>query len=77
MSNVQDLLDRFWAGDRRMLARAISIFENEGDGHSELKKQIYAKTGNAYLLGMTGPPGAGKSSLIDRLTSLLRREGAK
>ncbi len=74
---MQDLLKRFWAGEHRALARLISILENEESGRDELMRQIFSQTGRAYILGVTGSPGAGKSSLVDRLTFLLRRRDLK
>ena len=74
---MQDLLNRFWAGDHRALARLISIVENEQPGHYELKKELFPRTGRAYILGITGSPGTGKSSLVDRLTSFFRTRGQK
>ena len=74
---VQDLMKRFWAGEPRALARVISILENEESGREEVMRAIFARTGRAYILGVTGAPGAGKSSLVDRLTSLLRKRNLK
>lgn len=74
---MRDLLKRFWAGEPRALARVISILENEESGREEVMRAIFAKTGRAYVLGVTGAPGAGKSSLVDRLTSLLRKRNLK
>lgn len=75
MYNVEDLLNRFWAGDHRALAKLISIIENEQPGHYDLKTELFPGTGRAYILGVTGSPGSGKSSLVDRLTSLFRKHG--
>ena len=70
------LADRLLARDPRAVARAISWVENELPEAAELVGQVYARTGRAYLIGVTGPPGAGKSTLVDRLTSELRRTQA-
>jgi len=71
---LHDLLRRYRAGEYRALARIITILENEDPRREELMRQLFAKTGQAYILGVTGSPGAGKSSLVDRLTSLLRKQ---
>lgn len=60
------------AGDTRILARAISLIENESPDASELLNSVYSKSSSAYRLGITGPPGAGKSSLVDRLIGQFR-----
>ena len=69
------LSDRLLAGDPRAIARAISLIEDESPSRVELVRRIFAKTGNAYLVGVTGPPGAGKSTLVDRLISEVRKSG--
>lgn len=63
------------AGDPRALARAISVVENRSPGSSELLKAIFAYSGHARILGLTGPPGAGKSTLVDQLARHYRKEG--
>jgi LAO/AO transport system kinase len=69
------LADRVVAGEARAIARAISLVENETPEGAALIGQIYARTGRAYLVGVTGPPGSGKSTLVDRLTGEIRRAG--
>jgi LAO/AO transport system kinase len=67
--------ERVLAGDPRAMARAISLIEADVPAGTELIRRIFASTGRAYLIGVTGPPGAGKSTLVDRLTTELRQRG--
>ncbi|MCC7417987.1 MAG: methylmalonyl Co-A mutase-associated GTPase MeaB [Acidobacteria bacterium] len=69
------LADRVIAGDPRAIARAISIVEDEGCPAAALVAAIFPHTGRAEAVGVTGPPGAGKSTLVDRLTSAMREAG--
>jgi len=63
-------------GDRLALARLITRVENRSPDVPEIMRAIHGRTGRAYVLGVTGPPGAGKSTLVDRLASRLRAESA-
>jgi LAO/AO transport system kinase len=63
---------RVLEGDPRALARAISLIEDEDPQGAELVRQVFAQTGRAYLIGITGAPGSGKSTLVDRLTTEIR-----
>lgn len=72
---MQDLINRFKSGETRALARLISLLENEDPEHEEILKELYNRTGQANVIGFTGSPGAGKSSLVDQVVKLLRSEG--
>lgn len=69
------LLDRFLDGDRIALSRVITLLENDRDRRSAILDLLYPRSGKARRIGITGPPGAGKSTLADRLTSFLRKSG--
>ena len=69
------LAERVLTGDPRAIARAISLIENESPAGAEVVRDIYPRTGRAYVIGVTGPPGAGKSTLVDRMTTELRGGG--
>ncbi|MDW7650418.1 MAG: methylmalonyl Co-A mutase-associated GTPase MeaB [Bacillota bacterium] len=62
-------------GDRRMVARAISLIENEDPDKNKILSGLYPHTGKAFVVGITGAPGAGKSSLVDRLLETVRKQG--
>src|SRR5262249_44583560 len=64
--------ERVLAGDPRAIARAISLIEDEDPASADPVPAIFSPTGRAYLVGVTGPPGAGKSTLVDRLVATLR-----
>ena len=64
--------DRLLAGDKRALARAITLVENDDPAGWELVREVYPNTGKAAIVGFTGPPGVGKSTLLGALTKLER-----
>ena len=75
--DTKELAARLAKGDRRAVAKAITLIENDGAGAAGLLKAIGPGLGNAFVLGVTGPPGTGKSSLVDRLTESYRKRGLK
>ena len=77
MSDVNKLLERARAGRIGDIARLLSIVENEEPEAAEVVRQTYAQTGRATLVGFTGPPGAGKSTLVSALTAAYRQTGAR
>jgi LAO/AO transport system kinase len=70
-----ELAKRVLNGDWRALARAITYIENDHPGAAALAAALYPRTGHAHVIGVTGPPGAGKSTLVDVLAALIRKEG--
>ena len=71
---VEQLVEGVRSGDRRALARAITLIESSDERSYELIKQLYPETGRAYAVGVTGPPGVGKSSLISALVRHVRAQ---
>ncbi len=72
--DLEQLIFQLRAGDIRALARAISTVENRAPGWSELLKALFPHSGKARVLGLTGPPGAGKSTLVDQLARFYRKQ---
>ena len=75
MAEGNDLARRLLDGDKRALARAISLVENDDPAGWELVREVYPHTGRAAVTGFTGPPGVGKSTLIAALTRAQREAG--
>ena len=67
------LAERLVAGEKRALARAITLIESDDPAGWELVREVYPRTGEARIIGFTGPPGVGKSTLIGALTGELRK----
>ncbi len=74
-ADTRELAAAVFGGDRRAVARAISRVEAEGPPAASMVRAVHARTGRGYLVGVTGPPGVGKSTLVDRLTAVLRSRG--
>nr|MDO8091433.1 methylmalonyl Co-A mutase-associated GTPase MeaB [Candidatus Sigynarchaeota archaeon] len=73
--NIQELISRFKEKDRMALARIITIVENEPEKAKEIFDALYKNTGNAYIIGITGSPGSGKSTLVCKLAQEMRSRG--
>ena len=68
----ESLIERMLSGERRALARLISLVENDGEGARQALASLYPYTGKAHIVGVTGAPGTGKSTLVNRLALELR-----
>lgn len=77
VKDLESTLERFSSGDRRALARIITLVENRSRDVPRLMGALYPKCGRARVLGVTGPPGAGKSTLTDKLIGRLRAQGRR
>lgn len=75
MAGDERLATRVMKGDRRAVAKAITMVENGEKGASQLLEAIGKKTGRSFILGVTGAPGTGKSTLVDALVARYRKEG--
>jgi LAO/AO transport system kinase len=72
---VISIADRVLAGDTRAVARLITDIDDDIPGVREILKELYSHTGKAYIIGITGAPGVGKSTLVDQMLFHLRKEG--
>jgi LAO/AO transport system kinase len=72
-----ELINRIAAGDQAAVARAISKVEDGGAEAADLMKAVFPRTGGALIVGITGSPGAGKSTLVDKLAAVYRRRGER
>jgi LAO/AO transport system kinase len=74
MVSTEDLLKRFTDGDRTALSKIITLVENHESSFPEVLDRLYPRTGKAYRIGVTGPPGAGKSTLVSGLVQRVRAD---
>lgn len=72
---MDELVQRLLKGDRRAVARIITLIENNAPEKETLLSKLFPHTGRAFILGVTGSPGAGKSSLVDSMTGYFRKQG--
>ncbi|TMC75137.1 MAG: methylmalonyl Co-A mutase-associated GTPase MeaB [Chloroflexi bacterium] len=72
-----DLLARARSGHKRSIARLVSVIENDEPGAAEAMRALYPETGRAQIIGITGPPGGGKSTLVNRLAGLYRERASR
>jgi LAO/AO transport system kinase len=75
VSRIEQLVDRLLERNAGAASRLMSVVENRGEGYDEAMRLIAPHTGRAYLIGITGPPGAGKSTLVNRLIKHFRADG--
>ncbi|HME56338.1 MAG TPA: methylmalonyl Co-A mutase-associated GTPase MeaB [Candidatus Lokiarchaeia archaeon] len=73
---IDDLVVRMHQGDRRAAARLITLAENDIDAAREISERIFTNTGKAYIIGVTGAPGVGKSSLVNQIIQVLVENGS-
>ena len=74
---TSDLLARARSGDKRSIARLMSVVENDEPGAAEAMRALYPGTGRAQIVGITGPPGGGKSTLVNRLAGAYRERASR
>jgi LAO/AO transport system kinase len=75
MNSFDELIKSMISGDRRALGKIITLMENDPSSSAYIIPQIHNLTGRAHIIGITGPPGSGKSSIVDKLVSCYRKDG--
>ena len=75
--NKERLIEKLSEANVRAVARLITLIENEDPLSEEILKKVWKKTGQSYIIGITGPPGAGKSTIVDSLAKFLVEKGKK
>ena len=68
--NKNEIIDKLKRKDVRAVARLLTLIENEEKEAENILKEIWKSTGNSYIIGITGPPGAGKSTIVDLLSKM-------
>ena len=74
---TEHIIDKLKTGDVRAVARLLTLIENEEDSAETILKEIWKFTGNSYIIGITGPPGVGKSTIVDLLAKMALDKGHK
>ena len=75
LHSTEELQQRILSGDQRALARAATLIESQSDAGRAIVASLFSATGRAMILGITGPPGAGKSTVVSQLTRVFRNQG--